>query len=144
MVKSKRFKPIVNLAHDSEREAAKALGGALQRLDEQTQRMSQLTAYQSDYNQRLSSNGSVGMKGQELNEYLGFLAKISTAIEQQKLAIKQAQQELEEKKRFWFARRGRSKALDAVLDKYMQNEQKQLERSEQKELDDRNNRPKSS
>jgi flagellar FliJ protein len=143
MVKSKRFEPIASLARDSEREAAKALGNALCHLDEQVQRMEQLIAYRADYNQRLNASGSNGMKGQQLNEYLSFLSKLSTAIEQQELAIKQARQELEEKKRFWFARRGRSKALDAVLDKYIQNERKQLEKREQRELDDRNNRPKS-
>ena len=143
MVKSKRFEPIAMLARDSEREAAKALGNALRHLDEQVQRMEQLKSYRSDYNQRLNASGSHGMKGQQLNEYLSFLSKLSTAIEQQELAIHQARQALEEKKRFWFARRGRSKALDAVLDKYIQNERKQLEKREQRELDDRNNRPKS-
>ena len=33
MVKSKRFEPIANLARDSEREAAKALGSALKNLE---------------------------------------------------------------------------------------------------------------
>lgn len=143
VVKSKRFKPIVNLAKNSEREAAKALGSALQRLDEQLLRLNQLIGYQAEYNQRLSTSGGNGINGRALNEYRGFLAKLAIAIEQQNLLVIQARQALDEKKRFWFAKRGRSKALDTVLDKYVQNEQRQLERKEQRELDDRNNRSRS-
>lgn len=142
MVKSKRFEPIVNLAHDTEREAAKALGSALQHLNAQIQQLDNLKQYKSDYNQRLNSTASTGMNAQKLNEYIGFLAKLTTAIEQQQQTIELAKQALEQKKQFWFSRRGRSKALDSVLDRYVQDEAKQREKREQRELDDRNNRAK--
>ena len=144
MAKSKRIEPIANLARNSERQAAKALGDALQHLNAQLAQLDQLRDYKVDYLQRLSASGSMGMNGKKLNEYHEFIAKLSLAIEQQEQVVKQARQLLEEKKHFWFARRGRSRALDTVLDRYLQNEQQQLDKREQRELDDRNTRPKSS
>ena len=140
MVKSKRFEPIATLARNSEREAAKVLGSALKNLDDQIEQLASLISYQADYNQRLSSSASAGMNAQKLNEYIEFLAKLSTAIERQEQTIEHAKQMLEEKKQFWFSKRGRSKALDSVLERYVQDEAKQLEKREQRDLDDRNNR----
>ena len=142
MVKSKRFEPIANLAHDSEREAAKALGSALKNLDDQVEQLDNLIRYQADYNQRLNSSASTGMNAQNLNEYIEFLSKLSIAIDRQEQVIEQAKKILEEKKQFWFSKRGRSKALDSVLERYVQDEAKQLDKREQHELDDRNNRTK--
>lgn len=142
MVKSKRFEPIANLARDSEREAAKALGNALQYLNAQVEQLDNLIRYKADYNQRLNSTASTGMNAQKLNEYIGFLTKLAAAIEQQQQTIELAKQALEQKKQFWFSKRGRSKALDSVLDRYVQDEAKQFEKREQRELDDRNNRAK--
>lgn len=142
MVKSKRFEPIANLARDSEREAAKALGGALKNLDDQVEQLDNLMRYQADYNQRLNSDASTGMNAQKMNEYIEFLSKLSIAIERQEQVIEHAKQALEEKKLFWFSKRGRSKALDSVLERYVQDEAKQLDKREQNELDDRNNRTK--
>lgn len=140
MVKSKRFKPIVELAHDSEREAAKALGAALKRLNEGREQLRQLHAYREEYAQRLQQTGSAGMSGQQLHEYRHFLAKIDTAIESQGGVVTQMQEALEEKKQFWFARRGRSRALDSVLDHYLEQERAQLDKREQREQDDRSGR----
>lgn len=137
MVKSKRFKPIVDLAHDSEREAAKALGAALQRLNDGREQLRQLYAYREEYGQRLQQAGNQGMSGQKLNEYRYFMVKIDAAIESQTTVVEQLQVALEEKKQFWFAKRGRSKALDTVLDHYLQNEARQLDKREQREQDDR-------
>ncbi len=140
MARSKRFKPIVKLAQNSERDAAKALGEALKRLNDNVHQLHQLHLYQEEYHQRLHSDGSQGMSAQQMNEYRGFLAKITAAIESQEKAIETAKLELEEKKQFWFAKRGRSKALDKVLDRYVEEESRQQERRLQKEIDDRASR----
>lgn len=137
MVRSKRIKPIVKMAHNTERDAARALGEALGYLDENVKQLNLLFSYREEYNQKLQASGSEGMTGQALNEYRQFMAKIADAIENQQKAIDQARQDLEQKKQFWFAKRGRSKALDKVLDRYLEDERRQLERRQQKELDDR-------
>ena len=137
MVRSRRFKPIVKLAHNSEREAAKALGEVLSQLSESRQQLQQLDSYRNEYQQRLHTTGTHGMSAQALNEYRQFIAKIDGAIEKQQQIIEQIHKKLDEKKQFWFAKRGRSKALDKVLDRYLEEERYQRERSLQKEQDDR-------
>lgn len=137
MNNSKRFKPIVDMAHDSERQAARALGTALQRLDESEQQLSQLHRYRDEYIQRLQQVGTQGMSGQQLNEYRNFMAKIDTAITSQTATVAQMLQILDEKKNFWFSKRGRSKALDSVLDSYLKQEQTKLDKRDQREQDDR-------
>jgi flagellar FliJ protein len=140
MVKSKRFQPIVDLAHNAEREAAKALGTALQRLNDSQEQLRQLHAYREEYAQRLQQLGNQGMSGQERNEYRQFIIKIGAAIESQTALVAQLESVLEEKKQFWFSRRGRSQALDSVLDHYLESERKLLDRREQREQDDRSGR----
>lgn len=140
MVKSKRIEPIADLARNSEREAARALGRALQQLDQQQAQLQQLFGYKAEYQRRLNDSASQGMNAQALNEYREFIGKLSLAIEQQEQGVARARQELEKKKQFWFAKRGRSKALDAVLDRYIKHERRALEKKEQRDHDDRNNR----
>jgi flagellar FliJ protein len=137
MVNSKRFKPIADLARDSEREAAKALGAALQRLNDSKEQLQQLYSYREEYAQRLQQTGQQGMSAQKLNEYRHFITKVNAAIESQTAVVEQTQAALEEKKKFWFAKRGRSKAMDSVLDHYLEDERKQLDKREQREQDDR-------
>ncbi len=137
MDNSKRFKPVVDLAHESERQAARALGIALKKLHESKEQLDQLNGYRQEYTQRLQQAGSHGMNGQQLNEYHVFMAKIDAAITSQKTTIEKMQTLLEEKKKFWFSKRGRSKALDSVLDNYLKKEQVKIEKRDQRELDDR-------
>ncbi len=137
MDNSKRFKPIVDLAHDAERQAARALGTALQRLNESKEQQRQLYSYRDEYAQRLQQAGNEGISGQKLNEYRHFMAKIDAAITSQMAVVEKAQVILDEKKQFWFAKRGRSKALDSVLDHYLEQERRDLDRRDQREQDDR-------
>ncbi len=137
MENSKRFKPIVDLAHDSERQAARALGVALQKLNESKEQLDQLNSYREEYTQRLQQAGVHGMSGQQLNEYHGFMAKIDAAITSQKSTIEKMQVILEDKKKFWSSKRGRSKALDSVLDSYLKKEQLKIDKRDQREQDDR-------
>ncbi len=137
MDNSKRFKPIVDLAHDSERQAARALGTALQRLNESKEQQRQLYSYREEYTQRLQQAGNEGISGQKLNEYRHFMAKIDAAITSQTAVVEKAQVILNEKKQFWFAKRGRSKALDSVLDHYLEEERRDLDKRDQREQDDR-------
>lgn len=140
MVKSKRFQPIADLARDAERDAAKALGTALQQLEEGRRQLQQLQGYHDEYLRRLQQLGQQGINGQQLNEYRHFMRNLDNAIEAQKGAVAQAERVLEERKKFWFSKRGRSKALDSVLERYLESEQHQRDKREQREQDDRASR----
>ncbi|ALP52677.1 hypothetical protein Tel_05665 [Candidatus Tenderia electrophaga] len=142
MADSRRFEPIADLARNSEREAAKALGQALQQLEAHQAQLQQLIDYQAEYRRRLSDSASQGMNAQALNEYREFVAKLAQAIDRQERVVEQLRRELEDSKRYWFAKRGHSKALDMVLERYIKSERRALEKKEQRDHDDRNNRVK--
>ena len=137
MVRSKRFKSIVKLAQNTEREAAKALGRALQQLNSNIEQFEQLLVYRDEYSKKLMDAGNNGISRNQFSEFRAFIYKINQAIEKQELVIEESKQELENKKSYWFAKRGHSKALDMVLDGYLEDEKKQAEKREQREIDDR-------
>ncbi len=112
MKRSKRLKPIAGLAHNSEREAAKALGQAVQVLNEGRDRLEQLKQYRQEYIARYEAMGSSGVSVAKINDYRAFLVKLRGAIQEQEKVVITASTELQERRRFWFSKRGDSKALD--------------------------------
>ncbi|MBI3771267.1 MAG: flagellar export protein FliJ [Gammaproteobacteria bacterium] len=140
MKKSKRFTPIVDLAHDAERKAAESLGASLKKYEQAINRLSDLKQYHNEYVRQFSLVGKTGMPSAKAVDYRLFLEKLKQAIEQQEKSIEQALLDLDRSKAFWFSQRGRSKALDNVLARYVADERKIQEKREQIEQDERNSR----
>lgn len=140
MKKSKRFEKIVDLAHDNERKAAEALGIALNKLEQAMHRLDDLRRYQNEYMAQFNLSGQNGMTSTRAVDYHLFLEKLRYAMSQQERVIDQAKNEWERSKAYWFAQRGRSKAMDNVLARYIADERKLQEKREQREVDERNNR----
>lgn len=140
MKKSKRLTPVVDLAHDAERKAAVSLGAALKKYEQAISRLRDLKQYHNEYVRQFSLVGRAGISSSKAVDYRLFLEKLKQAIEQQEMAIEQTLHDLESSKVFWFAQRGRSKALDNVLARYIADERKIQEKREQIEQDDRNSR----
>ncbi len=135
--KSQRIQPVVDLAHHDEKDAVKELAAALKALNNNSERLQQLEGYQLEYMERFRTAGQAGISGSRINDFRAFLTKIKAAIEAQREVVESSKRYLEQKKRFWFAKRGRSRALDAVLEKYMADERVIQAKREQRELDDR-------
>ncbi len=138
MNRSKQFKPVVEHAYHLEQEAAKALGEANQRVAAAEAQLAQLQRYRQEYldgYQALGAQG--GVEPGRLRDYQAFLAKLNAALTQQSEAIDSARRQREEVKQFWLAKRGRSKALDSVLKRYIEEEHYVESRKEQREMDDR-------
>ena len=136
--RSKQFKPVVDHAHHLEQEAARALGEANQRVAAALNQLDQLGRYRDEYLQQfhaLSERG--GVDPGRLRDFQAFLAKLNDALTQQQQALESARQQREEVRRFWLAKRGRSKALDSVLHRYIEEEIYLETKREQRETDDR-------
>jgi flagellar FliJ protein len=138
MKKSKRFMPVVDLAHDAERKAAEALGSCLRKHEQSLIKLDDLRRYHKEYILQFSLIGQSGISSTKAVDYRLFLDKLKQAIEQQEKMLEQVQVDLENSKAFWFAQRGRSKALDNVLTRYIADERKMQEKREQIEQDERN------
>lgn len=137
MKRSKRLKPVVQIAESREQQAARALGAAQTTLDQARQQLEELQGYRADYLQRFQQAGAVGMGGARLGDYQQFLQKLALAIEQQGQVIAQAEQEVEARRQQWFDTRGKVQMLDTVVTRYRDEESREASRKEQLEQDER-------
>lgn len=140
MTKSERVKPIIKVAENREREAARVFSDAQRVVQDRQQRLSELIKYREEYRANLKVRGQAGMTAQSLRGMLGFLGKLDLAVEQQEQAVKAAESELGQKRRQWLEKHFRTKALDNVRHRYLTDEQRVANRAEQKESDQRSQR----
>ncbi len=140
MKRSKRLKPVVDIAESREQQAARALGVAQTALDQARQQLDELKAYRQDYLQRFQQAGAIGMGAAQLGDYQQFLHKLGLAIEQQGEAVVQAEQDVEAKRALWFTSRGKAQMLGTVVARYQGEEEKEAMRQEQLEQDERSQR----
>ena len=137
MTRSKRIEPVVRIAENREREAARRVGDSQRNLEAQRARLLELQAYRDDYAKRFAATGSGGLGAAMLHDYRAFLGKLNQAIEHQKRLIQAGERAYEDSRRQWLDSRGRMKALDTVAERYRRDEYRQQERREQNELDER-------
>jgi flagellar FliJ protein len=137
MTKSDRVKPIIKVAENRERAAARALSDAQRIVQERQARLQDLIRYREEYRADMTARGRAGVSAQSLRGMLGFLGKLDQAVEQQDQAVKAAERELDEKRRQWLEKHFRAKALDHVRDRYLTDERRAANRKEQKESDER-------
>lgn len=137
MVKSKRFKPIAKFAQSRQDEAARLLGESQQALSAQEIRLADLKTYREEYVESYQNAGGRGMSIEQMRNYRSFLDNLDKAISQQEMMVQNAVADVHKDKDSWADKFSRRKVLDTVVDRFRQQEQKQLDRTEQRELDDR-------
>ncbi|MEJ2645066.1 MAG: flagellar export protein FliJ [Gammaproteobacteria bacterium] len=137
MSRSKRMQPVVRVAEDRERQAARALGEAQRRLAENESKLAELIGYREQYSQSFNTAGGVGLDARRLHDYRVFLERLGTAISQQSELVEQLRLDCERSRRRWLETRTRAQALDKVTERYQQVERKAEERLEQHDSDER-------
>ena len=140
MRKSKRLKPIENLAEEKEIAAAKHLGISLNIVAERNQKLEELEVYRKEYSLRFQSTQNAATSAYQFHDFRNFLHRLDLVIEEQKKLVAFGEQDVIEKKRIWQACRSKAKALDKVISRLEIEELSQGSRQEQKELDERSNR----
>lgn len=133
MTRSKRMQPVVEVTQQREREAAKRLGEAQQRVQAAEQRLDELVRYRDEYAEQFASGGS--LTAARLRDYRIFLDRLNQAVDQQRALVARAQQEAEAQRQRWLDIRTRVQALDKVVERYRGEERSQHERRLQKESD---------
>lgn len=136
MKKSQRISPIKNLAENNENKAASQLGQSNQALLQHENRLTELLDYRQEYLQRFNESGKVGMSGSQLQQYQKFIAKLDTAIAQQKQHIVLLNQQREQARHHWQQKHNRTQALDKTMQRYQGEEKHQKSRKEQREIED--------
>lgn len=137
MTKSDRLKPVIKVAENRERAAAKVLGEAQKIAQQRKKRLDELTAYRSDYCARFNSPQHAARPAAMVADFRIFLLRLDEAIVQQQKLMDASLRDVEEKKQRWLAERTKTKALDKVFTRLRVQERLHAERKEQKETDER-------
>jgi flagellar FliJ protein len=121
-----------------EREAATRLQGADAKLAEAKNRLEQLAQYKGDYEGSFGPRVAQGMNGRALLDFQAFIARLADAIRQQESVV--AQLELE---RVQLQHKLRDVAVQnrAVVERWRTEDRQSDNRREQREIDERAQRP---
>lgn len=132
-MRSKRIKPIAKHADQIQQQAVQVYVTAQQALVDAELQLEQLLGYRNEYN---ANRVNTGVSARQLIDFQLFLDKLNRSIEHAKLVIEQKKHQCEQQKLNWLKTRSRSKALDAVIEKYKMQEAKKAQSIEQKEQDE--------
>jgi flagellar FliJ protein len=140
MTRSDRVKPVIKVAKNRERDAARVLSDAQRTVQAQQDRLRELMKYREEYRAGFAQRGGSGVSAAQLRTMRGFMEKLDLAVEQQERIVRDAQAELENRRRQWLEKHLRTQALDHVREKYVSEEQRHANRVEQKDADERSQR----
>ena len=141
MTRSKRMRPVQQLAQSREQEAVQKLGQSQQYVQAQQAKLEELRAYRDQYARDFEASGGDGLGATRVQDYRIFLSRLGEAVSQQEAVIAQCGARHEQTRRQWMESRGQSQIVDKLVDRYCLEENKQLDRAEQKEQDERALRP---
>ena len=134
--RARRMAPVLDMALDEERKAAKALGDAQRQLEEAGGRLRDLQYYAGEYEKGWTQRGSQGVSREWLINYQQFMSQMQTAIEQQKQTLTWHQQSLERAREAWRQRYQRVEALRKLIERYQEEARARADKQEQKLLDE--------
>lgn len=145
MSRSERMQPVAQVVQTRERDAARAVGLSQRLLDEQRERLRQLEQYRGEYLQNFQRQGSSGISGGQLRQWQQFIATLDQAIGLQRQQVVAAERDLQQKQRLWQQALTKQKAVDNVITRFRQEEERVRSKREQKEIDElalrRHNKP---
>ena len=134
--RARRMAPVLDMALDEERKAARTLGECQRQLDEAGSRLRDLEHYASEYEKGWAQQGSQGVGRDWLINYQRFLTQMQTAIEQQQQTLLWHQQSLERAQENWRQRYQRVEALRKLIERYKEEARARADKQEQKLLDE--------
>lgn len=137
MTRSKRMRPVQQLTQSREQKAVQELGQSQQYLQAQQAKLEELRAYRDQYAKDFQASGGAGLGATRVHDYRIFLNRLGEAIRQQENLIAQCRARHEQTRQQWVESRGQSQAVEKLVDRYRLEEDRQLDRTEQKEQDDR-------
>ncbi|SEQ18201.1 flagellar FliJ protein [Ectothiorhodospira magna] len=140
VTRSKRMEPVLQVADGRQQQAAQRLGQSQQTLDERLNRLEELSSYRDEYALHFESRSGLGMTALSARDYRLFLHRLNEAIEQQARLVETARRELETSRGHWVEARGKTTALNRVVEQFQREELRQQDRREQFEQDDRSGR----
>ncbi len=137
MKKSKRLDTVRTVSAQKEKAAAEQVGQARKQLSQAEQQLSTLFSYRNDYRQNLVNLGAEGISPMLFRDYHTFLERLDSAINQQNQRLDKVDSQLKNALSEWASANGKLKAMDSLIERVKQEEEKIEDKREQRILDDR-------
>ena len=134
--RSERFKPIHNLAQQSEDVAAQTLGKIQRELSNHNLKLSELIDYYQDYTTRFNQQAEKGMSIIQVQSYQKFISQLEIAIREQKKRISRITEACDSSRADWTVERQKTQVLEKVITRYQKQEQVTHNRQEQRRSDE--------
>jgi flagellar FliJ protein len=137
MTKSKRMQPVARVADQRERQAAVEMAEFRRFLDAQQAKLDELNNYRNDYARHFEQAGRGGMDAARMADYRRILARLNDAIAYQEQRLAGLHNDYVRVRQRWTDTRTRAAALEKVMERYREDEQRAGDRREQGESDER-------
>jgi flagellar protein FliJ len=134
-MKSKRLKPIQEIASTSAKNLSRAMGEAGRKVADLERQLEQLQTYRDEY-VRNSTQAAGAMDAVKLQNYRSFLDRLGEALRQHLATLDSARIEYEQRRVQWSDKRIEAESLSRVMERFRKEEQHAADRREQREVDD--------
>jgi len=137
-LKSQRMKPLNRLAEKQEEQSAQVYTRCLANVRELENQLQKLYSYRLGYNQQMIDSSKKGVGSHRLQDTLMFMSNLNKSIEGVLAQIERQKKVCEEKKQLWMAMHSKTKIYSKVTKKYVVEEQIEINKNEQKLVDEFN------
>ena len=137
MSKSARLQPISRIRKQQEENAGRLHGESIRQSEQQKNQLSELISYRDQYSKTFRLAGESGLTAVQMLEYRLFISRLDDAIAQQEQHVINGQNKCAASQNEWMTKRNKRKMIDKIVESRQSAEGKELQRKEQKELEDR-------
>ncbi len=137
MLRSKRLKVVLDLSQRQEDECGKLLKNCRLNLHQQQAKLDELASYQTEYAERKAQIGDGVTGANALQNLIKFLSSLDQAIIQQQVLVNTSREQLQQLKHAWQRKHAKKEKLFELIERYQFEEDVDVEKRLQKELDDR-------
>jgi flagellar FliJ protein len=135
--RARQLKTAKRVFDDDERRKSEALAHADRQLQDCEAKLAELQSYQADYLRDFNKRAGGGMTAASARDYQAFIARLDEALRQQLDIVAQARAQRAEQHGKWRGAAQRSMAVERAVDRHATEEQRALERHEQRDTDER-------
>lgn len=134
MTRSERLDPIVEYKDKQQKQSLQDMADSKQRWEQQEAQLSSLYQYQKEYQNQQAQAGSMNIV--QIQENRRFLAQLEETIKQQQQVVELAAKEYQLKQQHWIQKKNKANAVEHLVDNIKQQEEKLIEKTEQKISDE--------
>ena len=136
MGKKTAMEQVVMVAGVKESSAAKSLADVVGEHTKVQAQYDQIQQYRTEYRNHFEQISQAGMDGRQMAEYRRFLTGLDDAIEQQRGRVVASEKRVDQSRSDWTAEYQRKKSLDQFVASQKQIHQAQVDKAEQKAVDE--------